>query len=76
VVEPGAFVHGAIRLQAEQVVDRPLEPERRRMPAANRGKSLSAGEADHGDLLARLVEQRQMHHLRLAEQAEQHETSL
>ena len=33
VVEPGPLVEGAVCLQAEQIVNRPLEPDRRRMTA-------------------------------------------
>jgi hypothetical protein len=61
VVEPGALVRRAFGDQSEQVVDGPLEPQRRRMMPGDRGKlPFGTGQADHRDVAALVIEQRQM----------------
>ena len=72
VVEPGPRVGQADRLEAEEVADRALEPDRRRMDGADRGKALQpAVEADDADPAGLLVEQRHVDGALLRPQAEQ-----
>ncbi len=71
MVEPGARVRRAGRLQAEQVADRALEPDRRRMLGADRGERRIAVQARDPDLAGRFVEQRHVDRARLAPQSQQ-----
>ncbi len=71
VVEPGAGIRQALGLEPEQITDGPLEPDRRRVMLADRGKAIGACQAGDADLAGRLVQERHVHGAHLAPQAEQ-----
>ena len=72
-VEPRPRVGRADGVEPEEIADRALEPDRRRMRARRRWDSVpsGAGEAEHGDVADRSLEQRHVHVAGVAPQAEQ-----
>ncbi len=74
MVEPRPLIGQAGRGEPEQVLDRPLRTERRRMQAAHRGKGpIRAVAGRDRDIADRLFEQRHVHAGALAPQCEQGE---
>ena len=72
MVEPGALVRQALRVESEQVADGALEPQRRRVMQADAGVGIVRTiEADDADARHRRIEQRHVDGVRLAPQAEQ-----
>ena len=71
-IEPGPRVGRAGRLQAVEVFDGALEPDRRRMREADRRElAVGAGEREHDDVGRRLLDQRHVHCVLVAPQPEQ-----
>jgi hypothetical protein len=72
MVEPGPRVPRAFCREAEQIVDRPLQPKRRRMRERHaRKRTVAAFEADDRDLIRLAREHRHVHGVRFAPETEQ-----